>query len=427
LQRTVITFVLIATLSCRSGNKVEQYRAEKVDRGNITMTVTATGTLSAVTTVQVGSQVSGVISRLYVDFNSRVKKGQLLAELDPTPFEQTVEQRRADLTKAQVEAATAKITLDREARLLKSGLAAQADYDASKSQYDSLRAQVQQANAALSQALTNLKYTKITSPIDGVVVDRQYDVGQTVAASFQAPTLFSIAQDLTKMQVQADVDQSDIGRVRVGQLARFTVDAYPDEEFRGRIAQIRLNATVSQNVVTYPVIIEVPNPDEKLRPKMTANVTIDVAVVRDVLRIPNAALRFKPDTGQAPATATTATTSTAGGQRAAGGGGAGERGMAGFGRGRGAAGAAGMMPSGQAVPKRQSIYLLDANKKLQPAQIRTGISDGHYTQVVDGDVKAGDNIVIGLVTSKVDTAAPPGTNRGPMGGPGGSGGRRGPG
>jgi HlyD family secretion protein len=378
--------------------------------------------------VLVGSQVSGVISRLYADFNSRVKKGQLLAELDPTPFEQQVEQRRADLTKAQVEAATAKITLDRQARLLKAGLAAQADYDAAKSVYDSGRAQVQQAAAALSQALTNLKYTKITSPIDGIVVDRQYDVGQTVAASFQAPTLFSIAQDLTKMQVQADVDQSDIGRVRVGQLARFTVDAYPDEEFRGRIAQIRLNATVSQNVVTYPVIIEVPNPDEKLRPKMTANVTIDVAVVRDVLRIPNAALRFKPDTGQAPATATTATTSTAGGQRAAGGGGGGgERGMAGFGRGRGAAGAAGMMPSGQAAPRRQTIYLLDANKKLQPAQIRTGISDGHYTQVVDGDVKAGDNIVVGLVTSKVDTAAPPGTNRGPMGGPGGGGGRRGPG
>ncbi len=394
------------------------------------MTVTATGTVSAVTTVQIGSQVSGVIARLYANFNSRVKKGQFLAELDPTPFQAQVEQRRADVTKAQVEAANAKITLDRQGRLLKAGLAAQADYDGAKAQYDSARAQVQQAVAALSQAETNLKYTKIASPIDGIVVDRQYDVGQTVAASFQAPTLFSIAQDLTKMQVQADVDQSDIGRVRVGQVARFTVDAYPDEEFRGRIAQIRLNATVSQNVVTYPVMIEVPNPDEKLRPKMTANVTIDVAVVRDVLRIPNSALRFKPDTGQAPATSTAA----GGGARAAGGAGAtpapsggGERGMAGFGGGRGMSGAAGMMPRGQAAPKRQTVYLLDANKKLKPAQIRTGISDGHYTQVVDGEVKAGDNVVVGLVTSKVDSAAPPGTNRGPMGGPGGAGGRRGPG
>ncbi len=433
LQRIVTTFVLIAAVSCRSGKKDEQYRAEKVDRGNITMTVTATGTLSAVTTVQVGSQVSGVIARLYADFNSPVKKGQLLAELDPTPFEQQVEQRRADVTKAQVEAANAKITLDRQARLLKAGLAAQADYDSAKAQYDSARAQVQQATAALSQALTNLKYTKIVSPIDGVVVDRQYDVGQTVAASFQAPTLFSIAQDLTKMQVQADVDQSDIGRVRGGQLARFTVDAYPDEEFRGRIAQIRLNATVSQNVVTYPVIIEVPNPDEKLRPKMTANVTIDVAVVRDVLRISNSALRFKPDTGQVAATptSTAAGTSTAGGQRAAGGGGGApgggsDRSMAAYGRGRGMGGAAGMMPRAQTAPKRQTIYLLDASKKLKPVQVRTGISDGHYTQIVDGDVKAGDNIVVGLVTSKVDSAAPPGANRGPMGGPGG-GGRRGPG
>src|SRR5207248_11500348 len=175
-------------------------------------------------------------------------------------------------------------------------LAAQADLDAARAQYEAAVAQVQQANAALQQAETNLHYTTINSPIDGVVVDRQYDVGQTVAASFQAPTLFSIAQDLTKMQVQADVDQSDIGRVAIGQVARFTVDSYPDQEFRGRIAQIRLNATVSQNVVSYPVIIEVPNPEEKLRPKMTANVTIDVAQVRDVLRIPNGALRFKPDT-----------------------------------------------------------------------------------------------------------------------------------
>jgi HlyD family secretion protein len=429
LQRTVTVFVLIATLSCRSGKKDEQYRTEKVDRGNVVMTVTATGTVSAVTTVQIGSQVSGVISRLYADFNSRVKKGQLLAELDPTPFQAQVDQRRADVTQAQVQTANFKISFERQGRLLKAGLAPQADYDSAKAQYDGARAQVQQAAAALSQAVTNLKYTKIESPIDGIVVDRQYDVGQTVAASFQAPTLFSIAQDLTKMQVQADVDQSDIGRVRVAQLARFTVDAYPDEEFRGRIAQIRLNATVSQNVVTYPVMIEVPNPDEKLRPKMTANVTIDVAVVRDVLRIPNSALRFKPDTGQVPAT-TTATTTGGGGATpppGGGGGGGGERGMAGFGRGRGFGGAAGMMARTQAAPKRQTIYLLDADKKLKPAQIRTGISDGRSTQVVDGDVKAGDNVVVGLVTSKVDQAAPPGSNRGPMSPGGGGGGRRGPG
>ncbi|HKS25784.1 MAG TPA: efflux RND transporter periplasmic adaptor subunit, partial [Thermoanaerobaculia bacterium] len=302
-MRRIAVILSLAVLagSCRSrGKKDEQYKTEKVDRGDITQTVTATGTLSAVTTVQIGSQVSGVISRLYADFNSRVKKGQLLAELDPTPFQQQVEQRQADVTKSRVEAANARVTYDRQKRLVSAGLAAQADLDSAKAQYEAANAQVSQSAAALKQAQTNLHYTNIISPIDGIVVDRAYDVGQTVAASFQAPTLFQIAQDLTKMQVQADVDQSDIGRIQVGQPARFTVDSYPDQEFRGRISQIRLNATVSQNVVTYPVIIEVPNPDEKLRPKMTANVTIDVATVHGVLRVANAALRFKPDTATEP-------------------------------------------------------------------------------------------------------------------------------
>jgi HlyD family secretion protein len=303
VRRTSIILLVAAALSCKGrGNKDQQYKTEKVERGNITMTVTATGTLSAVTTVLIGSQVSGVISALYADFNSQVHKGQLLAELDPTPFQAQVEQRQADLKKARVEAANAQINFNRQERLAKAGLAATADVDTTRALYEAAAAGVQQAAAALRQAQTNLQYTKIQSPIDGVVVDRAYDVGQTVAASFQAPTLFQIAQDLTKMQVQADVDQSDIGRVHVGQDARFTVDSYPDQEFRGRIAQIRLNATVAQNVVTYPVIVEVANPERKLTPKMTANITIDVANVQNVLRIPNAALRFKPDDTQAGAT-----------------------------------------------------------------------------------------------------------------------------
>jgi HlyD family secretion protein len=418
--------ILLAALfaACAGGGKKdEKYKTEPVTRGTITMTVTATGTLSAVTTVQIGSQVSGVISRLYSDFNSHVKKGQLLAELDPTPFQAQVEQRQADVTKAKVEAANAKITYERQRRLVTSGLAAQADLDAAKAQYDGAVAQVQQAEAALSQAETNLKYAKIISPIDGVVVDRQYDVGQTVAASFQAPTLFSIAQDLKKMQVQADVDQSDIGRIAVGQLARFTVDAYPDEEFRGRISQIRLNASVNQNVVSYPVIIEVPNPDEKLRPKMTANVIIDVAQVPSVLRIANAALRFKPP-DVTPSSPSTATTST----RAAEGGGAtpstattdtarqawrmGQHG-------RGVGGAAGTFGGGASAqrPKRpQTIYLLE-NNKLKPVEIRTGISDGRYTQVVDGSVKEGDLVVVGTATSKVAGPSAFGGAGGPGRGP----------
>jgi HlyD family secretion protein len=415
--RRTATFVLLTTivLSCSGkGKKDEQYKTEKVDRGDVTMTVTATGTLSAVTTVQIGSQVSGVIARLYADFNSQVTKGQLLAELDPTPFQAQVEQRQADVTKAKVEAANSKISYDRQSRLAKAGLAAQADVDTARAQYESANAQVQQANAALQQSMTNLGYAKIVSPIDGIVVDRQYDVGQTVAASFQAPTLFSIAQDLTKMQVQADVDQSDIGRVAVGQQVRFTVDAYPDEEFRGRIAQMRLNATVAQNVVSYPVIIEVPNPDGRLRPKMTANVTIEVATVKDVLRIPNGALRFKPDTSKDDKQA--ATTTTGGSDT--------DRGALAMGRRqRGLGGAAGAF-GGPAAKKMQTVYLLAgegekaSDKKLKPVQVRTGISDGRFTQVVEGEVKPGDLIVVGMATSKVEGPAA-------FGGAAGGGGQRG--
>jgi len=423
-MRRILTTLLLtaAVLACKGrGNKNEQYKTEKVDRGNVTQTVTATGTVSALTTVQIGSQVSGVIARLYADFNSRVKSGQLLAELDPTPFEAQVEQRRADLTQAQVQTGDARIKYERQRRLLDAGLAAQADVDGAKAAYDSARAQVQQAQAALNQALTNLRYTKITSPTDGIVVDKQYEVGQTVAASFQAPTLFEIAQDLTKMQVQADVDQSDIGRVHTGQFARFNVDAYPEDEFRGKIAQIRYNAQVNQNVVTYPVIIEVANLEERLRPKMTANVTIDVANVRDVLRVPNAALRFKP----------------AGAAESGPGGSGGDpmRRMAQSGQAGGPAGAAGQMPRGRrggsgggAEAKMQTVYIQvpgEKDKTLKPVQIRTGISDGRFTQVVSGELKPGDQVVVGLATSKVESAAPMGGQGGGGGGGQRGGGRRG--
>src|SRR5712692_2864701 len=282
------------------GKPEAKYRTAAVDKGNITQTVTATGAVSAVITVKVGSQVSGIISKLYVDFNSQVKKDALLAELDPTPFQEKVNAAEAALQKALVDERNSAIGLRRQTALKAEGLAPQADFDGAQATYDSARASVAQANAALKQTRTDLSYTKIVAPIDGVVVDRQYDVGQTVAASFQAPMLFQIAQDLTKMQVATDVSESDIGRVQMGEPVRFTVDAFPERQFRGKVSQIRLIATVNQNVVTYPVIVEVPNPDLLLRPTMTANVTIDVAVVHDVLRIPNAALRWKPE-GVVPA------------------------------------------------------------------------------------------------------------------------------
>jgi HlyD family secretion protein len=419
LRRT-LTVLLILSLACKGGGKKDdQYKTEKIDRGTVTMTVTASGTISAVTTVQVGSQVSGVISRLYANFNSHVTKGQLLAELDPTPIQAQVEQRRADVTKAQVETGNSRIMYERQRRLEAAGLTAQAELDAARAQYQTAQAQAQQAQAALRQAETNLKYTKIVSPIDGVVIDRQYDVGQTVAASFQAPTLFSIAQDLEKLQVQADVDQSDIGRVQIGQQARFSVDAFPDMQFRGRISEIRLNAQVNQNVVSYPVIIEVPNPGELLKPKMTANITIEVAQVQDVLRVPNAALRFRPPESKDDKSA--ATTSSGGDNTD-------RRAVAMGERAPGAAGAAGgfRRGGGPRPTKAQTIYLMGADKKLTAVQIRTGISDGRFTQIVEGSVKPGDVVVVGIATSKVEGPAAFGGQAGPGGArPGGGGGGRG--
>lgn len=380
-----------------------KYRTETVDKGTVSETVTATGTISAVTTVQVGSQVSGIISRIYVDFNSPVKKGQLLAELDPTPFKLQVQQRVADLQQAQVQMRNAEVQYNRSARLLAEQLVPEADYDSAKANFEGMTAQVDQTQAALSASRTSLGYTNIYSPIDGVVVARQYDIGQTVAASFQAPTLFTIAEDLTKMQVQADVDQSDISRVATGQTARFTVDAYPEETFVGAISQIRLNATQNQNVITYPVIIDVPNPDGKLRPKMTADVTVEVAKVADVLRVPNAALRFKPiEVGRAGDNDPASRAALEG--TAARGAGAAAKALGGAGR------------SGR---RQQAVYILSAGDELKMVNVKTGISDGRFTAITDGELKPGDKIAVGFATAKVDQqgSLPAGMGgRGPGGG-----------
>jgi len=391
-----------------------KYRTAAVDKGDITQTVTATGALSAVTTVKVGSQVSGIISKLSVDFNSQVKKGDLLAELDPTPFQEKVNANAAALEKAQVEMRNAGVSLERQKALRAQGLTPQADFDAAQANFDSARASVAQAAAALKQARTDLSYTKIVAPIDGVVVDRQYDVGQTVAASFQAPTLFTIAQDLTKMQVSADVSESDIGGVKVGEPVRFTVDAYPEKQFRGKVSQIRLNATVNQNVVTYPVIVEVSNPDLMLRPTMTANVTIDVAVVREVLRVPNAALRWKPEGGAAGTAGAAGATPEERAAKAGQDRGTGAGAMA---RQFGQTGAGGRPGGGRA--RALTVYEPQGTKgEPKPVEVRTGVTDGRFTQIVSGEVKPGDTVIVGLATAKAATtggppgAAPGGPRRG---------------
>lgn len=282
--------------------------AAPVGRGDVVDTVGATGTLQAVTTVQVGTQVSGTIESLYADFNSLVTKGQVLARLDPSLFQTQIEQARANLTRAQADLERLKVALDdaktkaaRARELSGRQLIPKSDLDtaeinvrSAEAQIRSSEAQVIQAQAALNQNLVNLQHTVIEAPIDGLVISRSVDVGQTVAASMQAPTLFILAADLTKMQVVANLDESDVGRIRPGQHVTFRVDAYPADDFTGSVSQVRLEPKVQQNVVTYATVIDVPNDQLKLKPGMTATVSIEIAKASNVLRIPNAALRFRP-------------------------------------------------------------------------------------------------------------------------------------
>ena len=377
-----------------------QYKTLKVERGSIASSVSATGTLNAVVTVQVGTQVSGTISKLYVDFNSQVKKGQPIAQIDPALFSSAVQQSRgnalnadANLAKAKVTLADAKRTLGRNKALLAEGIISQSDLDAALTAYESAlagvrgaEASVMQTRGALRQTETNLNYSTIRSPVDGIVVSRNVDVGQTVAASFQTPTLFTIAQDLTKMQIDTSVDESDISRLQVGQTAEFTVDAYPEQHFEGTVVQIRNAPVVTQNVVTYVAVIGVSNPDMKLKPGMTANVSVQILKKDDVLKVPSAALRFKPKTdkergakgGQGGRGRESETVAPKGAARKEGGGKGG--------------------PSG--VPG-QSVYLLKGEDQA-PVQvsITTGITDGSFVEVVSGDVKEGDDVIIEQVSTE---------------------------
>src|SRR5262245_9142088 len=280
----------------------------EVKRGDVVASVEASGTLQAVTTVQVGTQVSGTIKTLNADFNSRVRKGEVIAELDPSLFQTqvaqeqaTVQRLKSEAERARVQADDAKVKLSRARELAEQQLIARSDLDAAQSTADAATAavksadsQVTQANASLSQAQVNLSHTSVRAPIEGVVIARNVDVGQTVAASMQAPTLFVIAQDLTEMRVDASIDESDIGKIQPKQPVHFRVDAYPAETFTGTISQVRLQPVVDQNVVTYVTVIDVPNKDLKLKPGMTAAVTVEIGRADDAVMVPNAALRFQP-------------------------------------------------------------------------------------------------------------------------------------
>jgi HlyD family secretion protein len=311
----IVALILAAAVAAtagayyRYGRTAEEIKVSTlpIDRGGIAETVGATGTLEAVNTVQVGTQVSGNIKALHADFNSIVHKGQVVAELDPSLFQTQIEQSRANLIRSQAEVERFRVTLadaqtklDRARNLAARGLipgieleTAEVQQRATEAQLKSAQAQVVQAQASLNQSAVNLQHTVIEAPIDGIVISRNVDVGQTVAASMQAPTLFVIAADLTKMQVVADIDESDVGRIRPKQRVTFRVDAYPNDEFSGTVTQIRLQPKVVQNVVTYATVIDVPNPELKLKPGMTATVSIEIARKAEVLRVPNAALRFR--------------------------------------------------------------------------------------------------------------------------------------
>ena len=372
-----------------------QFETSKLEKGKIVAKVTASGTLSAIVTVQVGSQVSGRIAALYADFNSPVKKGQLIAKIDPPLFQASVDQARANLAasqgnlaKARVQAVDARRQYQRQKELAARQLNAQADLDTAQANADVADAQVTagegavaQTRAALQSAEVNLAYTNILSPTSGTVISRNVDVGQTVAASLQAPTIFVIAEDLAKMQVDTSVAEADVGRLRADMPASFTVDAYPGEVFRGRVRQIRNAPQTVQNVVTYDAVIDVDNPELKLKPGMTANVTFVYAEKDDVLRMPNSALRFRPP----PALLGDSKGGGAGGRP----GGAAAPGASG-GTGAQRPGGAGARPGD--APERRTIWMLNDDKP-EAKKIKTGISDGSVTEVVEGDVKAGDLVI----------------------------------
>ena len=292
-----VVIVALVIWMCSGGKKEEEvtFETTKAERQNIHTTITATGTIEPVTSVTVGTQVSGIVSKLYVDYNSVVKKGQVIAELDRTNLTSELNRAKAELTSAESTLSYETANFKRYQTLFDKGLVSANDYESAKLSYEKARQTVNSARESVQKAQTNLGYATITSPIDGVVLSKSVEEGQTVAASFNTPELFNIAQDLTDMRVIADIDEADIGGVKEGQRVTFTVDAFPDDKFEGQVTQVRQEATTTSNVVTYEVVVSAPNKDLKLKPGLTANVTIFTLEKNDVLAVPSKALRFMPN------------------------------------------------------------------------------------------------------------------------------------
>ena len=383
MKKIAISLILLVLISSviffvtKDKNKAPEYKTEKITKGDIVESVTASGTVNPVTSISVGTQVSGAIKNLYVDFNSPVKKGQLLAQIDPSLFEAQVEQARANFNSAQsniynAQANLQKIqcitdndykTYQRQKTLYEKNFIARSDVDlaetayntdkaqinSAKSQIGSARAQIAQAAAELRNKQTNLRYTKIISPVDGIVVSRNVDVGQTVAASFQTPTLFLVAQDLTKMQIDTNVAEADIGKVKAGQEVEYTLDGYQNETFKGKVRQIRIAPNVVQNVVTYNVVISVDNKDLKLKPGMTANVSIITSKKGSILLAPNASLRFTP-----------------------------------------------YVDDDAPKYKEQGLWVLENNKPKR-LSIKIGISNSSFTEITSANMSEGLEVIVGKI------------------------------
>src|SRR5438105_4778138 len=373
---SALLIVAFVVHQCRNAGGAN-YQTAIVTRGAITQAVTATGTLNPVVNVQVGSQVSGNIAKLFVDFNSQVKAGQVVAQIDPALFQATVTQAEGDLANAQAALELAKVNAKRTQDLFARKTSSQADLDQAMANLHQAEANVKIKQGALDKAKVDLEHCTITSPIDGVVISRSVDVGQTVAASLQAPVIFQIANDLTKMQIDANVAEADVGVLEMGQNVDFTVDAFPMRTFHGKVVQVRNAPITVQNVVSYVTVIGVNNPDLKLKPGMTANVSIIVAQKDNVSQIKNAALRYRPAKAMA-----------------------GEMGW----RSPGPTGTRGVGRRERGTSER-TVYVL-SDGQPQPVQIKTGISDGVVTEVIEG-LKEGDRIITAELASKSPAASPP--------------------
>jgi HlyD family secretion protein len=370
-----------------------QYRSQPAEKGDISQTVSANGTINPVTLVSVGTQVSGTVKKLYVDFNSKVEKGQILLELDDALLAAQQKQSEANVQSAE---ATLELATSNEARardLFKQEYVSKQELDNAVQAKKSAQAQLKLSQATVEKDRANLAYSVIRSPVSGVVVDRSVDVGQTVAASLQTPTLFKIAQDLSKMQIDANFAEADIGNIRIDQVVRFTVDAFPNRNFKGVVKLIRLNPTTVSNVVTYDAVINVDNPDQVLLPGMTAYVSIAVAERKDALLVPNAALRFKPANAEMQKPATNQNPSPV----ANSGGDAQKSGGA----------RPGDSP-GSAKPKRDTfsgkVYILE-NGKPKSISVTLGITDNRNTEITGGELKTGDQIILGEAQSDKPSGA----------------------